>query len=221
MTHPRTLIVLGAALALFATHAFAQGTSTGATPGATKPPGSAVGGSTPSGAGGQPGTSSGTAGQSGKPETGAQSGKTQNQFGSGSQPGSGTAASGSSAAGSGATTGSGSTTGTGSAAGSGSMPSGAGSTGAGVGMSGAGQAGAAKGTPSLGGNRDQVKQVQEALKDKGHDPGPIDGVMGPKTQDALRAFQKDQNLPSTGRMDTQTLGALGVSGAGDSATKKQ
>ena len=31
-----------------------------------------------------------------------------------------------------------------------------------------------------------VRQVQEALKAQGHDPGPIDGVMGPQTQQALR-----------------------------------
>lgn len=30
------------------------------------------------------------------------------------------------------------------------------------------------------------------------DPGPIDGVMGARTQAALRAYQKDQNLPQTG-----------------------
>ena len=38
----------------------------------------------------------------------------------------------------------------------------------------------------------QVRQVQQALKDKGHDPGSIDGVMGPKTHAALQSFQQQQ-----------------------------
>src|SRR5690349_10295747 len=38
----------------------------------------------------------------------------------------------------------------------------------------------------------QVKQVQQALKDKGQDPGPVDGKMGPKTQAALTSFQQAQ-----------------------------
>jgi peptidoglycan hydrolase-like protein with peptidoglycan-binding domain len=58
---------------------------------------------------------------------------------------------------------------------------------------------------------EQVKAVQKALQDKGMDPGPIDGVMGPKTMTALKAFQKDQKLPESGRLDDQTREKLGVS----------
>jgi putative peptidoglycan binding protein len=57
-----------------------------------------------------------------------------------------------------------------------------------------------------------VKQVQEALKAQGHDPGPIDGVMGPQTQEALRAYQRSQNLTETGRLDPETSEKLGVTG---------
>ena len=56
-----------------------------------------------------------------------------------------------------------------------------------------------------------VRQVQEALKAQGHDPGPIDGVMGPQTKEALRAYQRSQNLTETGRLDSQTAEKLGVS----------
>jgi hypothetical protein len=63
-----------------------------------------------------------------------------------------------------------------------------------------------------------IKQVQEALKKEGHDPGPIDGVIGQKTQQALRDFQKSKNLKATGRLDDQTANALGVS-AKDSARR--
>jgi hypothetical protein len=57
-----------------------------------------------------------------------------------------------------------------------------------------------------------VRQVQEALKAQGHDPGPIDGVMGPQTQEALRAYQRSQNLTETGRLDRETSQKLGVAG---------
>jgi peptidoglycan hydrolase-like protein with peptidoglycan-binding domain len=59
----------------------------------------------------------------------------------------------------------------------------------------------------------EVKSIQQALKDKGHDPGTIDGVMGPKTHAALREFQKAEGLQPTGRPTQETLAKLGVSGA--------
>lgn len=59
-------------------------------------------------------------------------------------------------------------------------------------------------------SRDDVKSVQEALKNKGHDPGPIDGVMGARTQQALRAFQRAQNIQTSGQLDSSTASALGV-----------
>jgi len=43
----------------------------------------------------------------------------------------------------------------------------------------------------------QVMAMQQALKDKGFDPGSVDGVMGPKTSSALRAYQKSENLTTT------------------------
>jgi peptidoglycan hydrolase-like protein with peptidoglycan-binding domain len=55
-----------------------------------------------------------------------------------------------------------------------------------------------------------VQSVQAALKAHGHDPGPIDGVMGRRTQDALRAYQTAQHLKVTGRIDQGTLDKLGI-----------
>ncbi|MEX0803568.1 MAG: peptidoglycan-binding protein [Candidatus Binatia bacterium] len=55
-----------------------------------------------------------------------------------------------------------------------------------------------------------VKQIQEALTNKGHDPGKIDGIMGPNTRAALRAFQKKNNLQATATIDAKTADALGV-----------
>ena len=59
-------------------------------------------------------------------------------------------------------------------------------------------------------NNEQTKSLQEALKAKGEDPGPIDGVIGNKTRTALRAFQKANNLKVTGALDDQTAEKLGL-----------
>jgi len=61
------------------------------------------------------------------------------------------------------------------------------------------------------GGAEQIKKVQKALQEKGADPGPVDGIMGPKTEAALKSFQKEEKLPETGHMDRQTLAKLGVS----------
>src|SRR5688572_15998161 len=38
-------------------------------------------------------------------------------------------------------------------------------------------------------SRDGVRRVQQALKDKGFDPGPVNGVTGARLKDAVNAFQ--------------------------------
>jgi peptidoglycan hydrolase-like protein with peptidoglycan-binding domain len=69
------------------------------------------------------------------------------------------------------------------------------------------------------GGGEQVKAVQQALKDKGHDPGAVDGKMGPKTQAALRDFQSKEGLTASGRLDAETMSKLGVEAkAGAAAT---
>ena len=75
-----------------------------------------------------------------------------------------------------------------------------------AGMSSSQQAGTAgaQSNPAL------VRSVQQALKDKGHDAGAIDGQMGPSTESALRSFQQAQGLPPSGTLDQQTLSALNV-----------
>ena len=52
--------------------------------------------------------------------------------------------------------------------------------------------------------------LQQALKDKGFDPGPADGKMGPRTRAAMRDYQKKEGLNATGRWDEETGNRLGV-----------
>lgn len=62
---------------------------------------------------------------------------------------------------------------------------------------------------------DEIRLIQMGLKSEGHDPGPADGKLGPKTQMALRDWQDSQNLPQTGRLDRESAEVL--RSAGESA----
>lgn len=53
-----------------------------------------------------------------------------------------------------------------------------------------------------------IASVQERLVELGYDAGAADGLLGPKTRAALRAFQADRDLPVNGRPDETTLRAL-------------
>ena len=58
------------------------------------------------------------------------------------------------------------------------------------------------------GSHTRVKAMQQALTDRGFDPGPVDGVMGPRTTSALREYQKSENLTVTGQLDVDTAAKL-------------
>ena len=58
---------------------------------------------------------------------------------------------------------------------------------------------------------DLVKQAQQKLSQAGHQVQP-DGVMGPKTQAALKEFQQAKGIEASGELNKDTLAALGVSG---------
>jgi uncharacterized protein (TIGR02594 family) len=53
-----------------------------------------------------------------------------------------------------------------------------------------------------------VREIQQALKDKGFDPGGIDGVWGRKTIDAVKRFQSEQRLNVDGIVGPRTRAAL-------------
>jgi peptidoglycan hydrolase-like protein with peptidoglycan-binding domain len=61
--------------------------------------------------------------------------------------------------------------------------------------------------PSL--NQDGIRRVQQALQKRGFDPGPLDGILGPKTKEAVRNFQDRYGIKASGEIDNQTLFALG------------
>ena len=43
-----------------------------------------------------------------------------------------------------------------------------------------------------------VRDLQEALKSLGHDPGPIDGVFGTTTETAVKAFRQAKGITADG-----------------------
>ena len=53
-----------------------------------------------------------------------------------------------------------------------------------------------------------LREAQSLLAGMGYDPGPADGVAGRRTTAALRAFQRDPGLPTSGRLDDATRQAL-------------
>jgi curli biogenesis system outer membrane secretion channel CsgG len=55
-----------------------------------------------------------------------------------------------------------------------------------------------------------IVQVQKKLTELGYNPGPVDGIAGPKTKAALKKYQKDKGLAETGEINEATLASLGI-----------
>jgi peptidoglycan hydrolase-like protein with peptidoglycan-binding domain len=53
-------------------------------------------------------------------------------------------------------------------------------------------------------SRPTIKHIQIALRNAGYNPGPIDAKMGKQTRQAIRAFQKANNLVVDGKVGKQT-----------------
>ncbi len=53
-----------------------------------------------------------------------------------------------------------------------------------------------------------VYQTQKILKQLEYDPGPLDGIWGGKTREAIVHFQNDQGLKPTGQLDEETQSKL-------------
>jgi hypothetical protein len=63
---------------------------------------------------------------------------------------------------------------------------------------------------SVGLSQSMVREVQMKLNQKGFDVGGPDGVMGPRTRDALMQFQRQQGLAASGEIDNETMTALDI-----------
>jgi peptidoglycan hydrolase-like protein with peptidoglycan-binding domain len=76
------------------------------------------------------------------------------------------------------------------------------------------------GSTALNLSSDQIREVQTVLKERGFNV-VVDGKMGSRTMEAITAFQRQQGFQVSGRIDNQTISALGLSnkiGAQGSAT---
>jgi peptidoglycan hydrolase-like protein with peptidoglycan-binding domain len=57
---------------------------------------------------------------------------------------------------------------------------------------------------------ERYAEIQRALAQKGYLQSEPDGKWGPNSVEALRSFQRDQNLEPSGRIDSVSLIALGL-----------
>jgi len=54
-----------------------------------------------------------------------------------------------------------------------------------------------------------IAKVQQALSKLGFDVGTADGVVGPKTRDAIRAFERATGMSESGAINPRLLAVLG------------
>jgi peptidoglycan hydrolase-like protein with peptidoglycan-binding domain len=57
---------------------------------------------------------------------------------------------------------------------------------------------------------ERYKEIQQALTDRGHYTGPVNGIWGPESVAALKSFQQEQNLTPDGKLGALSLIALGL-----------
>lgn len=55
-----------------------------------------------------------------------------------------------------------------------------------------------------------VMRLEEALAQRGYDPGRVDGVIDNETRAAIQEFQDDHELAATGIIDEETGELLGI-----------
>ncbi len=56
--------------------------------------------------------------------------------------------------------------------------------------------------------RNMVRAIQTRLNELGIDPGPIDGLYGPKTRGAIMEFQQSRDLDVDGKISNQLIQEL-------------
>ncbi|HKW94399.1 MAG TPA: peptidoglycan-binding domain-containing protein [Methylomirabilota bacterium] len=55
-----------------------------------------------------------------------------------------------------------------------------------------------------------VREAQQTLRHLGYQPGPADGVVGPRTKSALAQYQRAERIEVTGRLDSETMARLDI-----------
>lgn len=63
----------------------------------------------------------------------------------------------------------------------------------------------------MGSRGEEVRKIQQKLKDLGYDVGNVDGIFGLQTQKAVLEFQRKNGLNADGIVGQLTLSALGIS----------
>ncbi|MGD1094673.1 MAG: peptidoglycan-binding domain-containing protein [Bryobacteraceae bacterium] len=58
--------------------------------------------------------------------------------------------------------------------------------------------------------QERYKEIQTALTERGYFSGTPDGTWGPESSEALKRFQRDQNLTDDGKIGSLSLIALGL-----------
>lgn len=66
----------------------------------------------------------------------------------------------------------------------------------------------ASGTGEVSTAQAMIAQAQALLAQRGYEPGPADGLVGPRTSDAVRAFRQSMGLGDTDTIDAALLNAL-------------
>jgi peptidoglycan hydrolase-like protein with peptidoglycan-binding domain len=57
---------------------------------------------------------------------------------------------------------------------------------------------------------ERYKEIQQSLADKGYFSGPVNGAWGSESVEALKRFQRDQNIGDDGKLGSLSLIALGL-----------
>ncbi len=69
-----------------------------------------------------------------------------------------------------------------------------------------------------GSRGEEVRTIQQKLKNWGYYDGDVDGIFGSKTQAAVKAFQKKNGLTADGIAGPNTLRAMGISTSSSSSS---
>ncbi len=67
--------------------------------------------------------------------------------------------------------------------------------------------GSRAGTQEL--SQNDMRLIQQRLEEKGYKPGNLDGTADDTTRSAIRKFQQDEGIPTTGTIDELTANRLG------------